>query len=144
MLAADELTLARVQGRQQCGPGWVSHILQRAVLDLWRDPAVDARLSHARETYARRREHLLGALRSHGIAARGSSGLNVWVEVADEAATVGALLQRGWVVAPGGAYRLAGSAPAVRVTTAALRERDAERFAADFGEIAAVGTRRTA
>ncbi|HEV2982187.1 MAG TPA: aminotransferase class I/II-fold pyridoxal phosphate-dependent enzyme [Solirubrobacteraceae bacterium] len=136
LLAADELTVARVQGRQQCGPGWVSHILQRVVLDLWRDPATAAALARARETYARRREHLLAALRRHGVAASGRSGFNVWVPVADEAATAGALLQRGWVVAPGGAYRLAGSAPAIRVTTAALRERDADRFAADFGQIA--------
>jgi DNA-binding transcriptional MocR family regulator len=145
LLAADGLTLARVQGRQQCGPGWVSHILQRVVLDLWQDHEVAARLERARETYARRREHLVAALGRRGIAASGRSGLNVWVPVADEAATVGALLALGWVVAPGGAYRLPGSAPAIRVTSAALREREAERFAADFGQIAVQGaTRRTA
>jgi len=145
LLAADELTLARVQGSQQCGPGWVSHILQRVVLDMWRDPAVRAVLARAQKTYAKRREHLLACLRRQAIGASGRSGLNVWIGVTDEAATVGALLQRGWVVAPGGAFRLAGAAPAIRVTTATLRAREAERFATDLAQIAAgAATRRTA
>jgi DNA-binding transcriptional MocR family regulator len=137
LLAADELTLARVQGRQRCGPGWVSHILQRVVLDLWSDPAVDAVLARARSAYARRRERLLACLERERIAASGRSGLNVWIEVADEAATVGALLARGWVVAPGGAYRLPGAAPAIRVTISTLREGEAARLAADLAALAA-------
>jgi DNA-binding transcriptional MocR family regulator len=137
VLAGDAQTLARVQGRQQCGPGWVSHILQRLVLGLWRDPAVLARVDHARTTYVSRRERFLRALGELGIDANGRSGLNVWVPVQDETGVVGALLQRGWVVAPGAAFRLAGSPAAIRVTTATLTEHEAPRLAADLADVIA-------
>jgi DNA-binding transcriptional MocR family regulator len=139
VLAGDELTVARVQGRQQCGPGWVSHILQRLVLGLWTDPDVVALIARAGATYAARREGFLRALARRGIRASGRSGLNVWVPVAEETAAVGALLQRGWVVAPGGAYRLEGSAPAIRVTIATLSGEEAERLAEDLREALLVG-----
>jgi DNA-binding transcriptional MocR family regulator len=132
VLAGDPQTLARVQGRQQCGPGWVSHILQRLVLGMWRDPAVLARVELASTTYAARREHFLRALEERGIPATGPSGLNVWVPVEDETGIVGALLQRGWVVAPGAPFRLAGSPAAIRVTIATLREHEAARLAGDL------------
>ena len=137
VLTGDPLTVARVEGRQRCGPGWVSHILQQLVLELWSDPAVIALVERAGATYARRRERFLGHLAAHGIGASGRSGLNVWVPVEDETATVGALLQRGWVVAPGAAYRLPGSAPAVRVTISMLSAPESQRLAADLGEILA-------
>jgi DNA-binding transcriptional MocR family regulator len=137
VLACDELTLARVQGRQQCGPGWVSHILQRLVLGLWSDAAVQKLIARAGATYAMRREHFLDCLRARGVQAVGASGLNVWVPVAEEAGAIGALLQRGWVLAPGAPYRLAGAAPAVRVTIATLTEREAARLAADLADVLA-------
>lgn len=137
VLAGDPRTVARVQGRQLCGPGWVSHLLQTVVLELWTDPEVVARTAQARTIYAERRERLLELLRRRGVAAHGASGLNVWIPVADEAGVLGALLQRGWVVAPGAPYRLALGPPAVRVTTATLSEPEAERFAADIHEILA-------
>ena len=135
VLAGDELTVARVQGRQQCGPGWVSHILQQLVLGLWNDPAVVALIGRAGATYAARRERFLRALARRGLRASGRSGLNVWIPVDDETATVGALLQRGWVVAPGAAYRLEGSAPAIRVTIASLSGEEAERLAEDLRDV---------
>ena len=137
LLAGDAQTVARVQGRQQCGPGWVSHILQTLVLGLWTDPAVQALVARASATYAERRERLLACLARAGVQAHGASGLNVWVPVQDEAGTVGALMQRGWVVAPGAPYRLAGRPPAIRVTTATLTEPEAGRLAADLAEVLA-------
>jgi DNA-binding transcriptional MocR family regulator len=137
LLAGDAQTIARVQGRQQCGPGWVSHILQTLVLGLWRDPAVAELIARASATYAQRRERLLAALTREGVQAHGASGLNVWVPVQDGAGTLGALLQRGWVVAPGAPYRLAGGSPAIRVTTATLTGREAGRLAGDLAEVLA-------
>ncbi len=136
-LAADPQTLARVQGRQQCGPGWVSHILQRLVLGLWRDPHVLELVERAGVTYTARRERLLGELAVRGVGATAASGLNVWVPVADETGVVGALAARGWVLAPGAAYRLGASPPAVRITIATLSEDESARLAGDLAEACA-------
>jgi DNA-binding transcriptional MocR family regulator len=137
VLAGDAQTIARVQGRQQCGPGWVSHILQTLVLALWSDPAVHELVARASATYAARRERLLACLAREGVRAHGSSGLNVWIPVHEEAAAVGALMQRGWVLAPGAPYCLVGAQPGVRVTTATLTEDEAARLAGDVAEILA-------
>jgi DNA-binding transcriptional MocR family regulator len=134
VLAGDAHTVARVQGAQQCGPGWVSHILQRLVWALWADPDVAAGCERARELYARRRGELVARLTRRGIEAHGRSGMNVWIPVSDEAAVVSALLQRGWAVAPGAPYRIA-AAPAIRVTAATLEPTDAGVLAADIAEV---------
>ena len=137
MLAGDAQTIARVEGRQQCGPGWVSHILQSLVLSLWSDPDVHALVARASATYAQRRERLLAGLEREGVAAHGASGLNVWIPVHEEAGAVAALLQRGWVLAPGAAYRLAGGPRGIRVTTATLTEAEAARLAGDVADVLA-------
>lgn len=137
VLAGDANTIARVQGRQQCGPGWVSHILQSLVLALFRQAHVHELVARACATYSERRRGLLAELARHGVAAHGASGLNVWIPVADEAAAVAALLQRGWALAPGAPYRLPGAAPAVRATTATLTAQEAHRLAADIAAVLA-------
>lgn len=134
ILAGDAGTIAHVQGRQQCGPGWVSHVLQSLVLGLYSDPEVQALVARAGATYAQRRKRLLAELDRHGVQARGASGLNVWIPVPEEAGTVGALMQRGWAVAPGEPYRLAGCAPAIRVTVATLTELEAAALAGDIAQ----------
>jgi DNA-binding transcriptional MocR family regulator len=137
VLAGDATTIARVQGRQQCGPGWVSHILQTLVLALWRDRAVHALVARASATYVERREHLLACLARQGVRAHGASGLNVWIPVHEETGAIGALMQRGWVLAPGAPYRLPGAGPGVRVTTTTLAHHEAERLAGDLAEVLA-------
>jgi DNA-binding transcriptional MocR family regulator len=135
VLAGDPHTIARVRGRQQCGPGWVSHILQTLVLGLWSDPDVSALVARAGATYSERREQLLASLAREGVDAHGVSGLNVWVPVHEEAGAVGALMQRGWVLAPGAPYRLPGAGAGVRVTTATLGEHEAARLARDLADV---------
>jgi DNA-binding transcriptional MocR family regulator len=135
VLSGDETTIAQVRGRALCGPGWVSHVLQRLVATLWGDERVREQVALAGAVYAERREGLLAALGARGLSGRGSSGLNVWVEVDDEAAAMAALLARGWVVAPGARYKLTAGPPAVRITSAALAPELAERLAEDLAEI---------
>ena len=129
-LASDPRTHARVEGRQTLGIRWVSHILQRLVAALWRDRTP----ARAGRVYTDRRTALLRALADRGIRAHGASGLNVWIPVSEESATVQALLQTGWAVKAGERYRIA-SAPAIRVTIATLEPRDAVRFADDLARV---------
>jgi DNA-binding transcriptional MocR family regulator len=130
-LAGDETTVARVEGRQAMGSGWVSHLLQETVVRLWKAPETTALLRRAARAYEERRRALLVAVRRHHLKATGHSGLNVWIAVPEEATVVAALLARGWAVRAGEPYRLQ-SPPAIRVTAAALLPAEAERFAEDL------------
>lgn len=130
LLASDARTHTRVEGRQSLGIRWVSHILQRTVVALWRDRAP----ARAGRVYAERREALIKALRARSIEAHGASGLNVWIPVAEETATVQSLMQAGWAVAAGERYRIA-SPPAIRVTVATLDLEDAEPFAEALADV---------
>ncbi|WP_250404274.1 aminotransferase class I/II-fold pyridoxal phosphate-dependent enzyme [Streptomyces cellostaticus] len=121
VFTGDAVTVDRVRGRQRLGPGWVSRLVQRAVVELWRGGAVDPGAVAA--SYGGRREALVEALAAHGVTAHGRSGMNVWVPVPDETGVVARLLQAGWAVAPGARFRL-GSPPGVRLTVSALAPRD--------------------
>jgi DNA-binding transcriptional MocR family regulator len=133
VLAGDATTIARVEGRQLLGTGWVSGLLQQVVAAHWSDPATRKRLERAEDTYTARRQALLEALAAHGIAAYGRSGLNVWVPVAEEAPVVATLLQHGWAVTATERWRLA-SPPAIRITSATLEPAESARLAADLGD----------
>lgn len=130
-LTGDPLTVDRVRGRQQLGPGWISHLLQDTVAELWASGAVDpARVAGA---YRERRDGLVRALRRRSVEARGRSGMNVWVPVADETGAVARLLQHGWAVAPGARFRLA-SPPGVRITVSTLTAEEIEPLAETVAE----------
>ena len=125
VLTGDETTVARVEGRMRLGTGWVSTILQRLVVELWRDPTVAGIVARAGAEYEARRDGLCAALRVRGLAAHGRTGINVWVPVADETAAVAGLRDAGYAVAPGALYRAAppggpDHSPAVRITISAL------------------------
>jgi DNA-binding transcriptional MocR family regulator len=142
VLAGDPVTVARVEGRQALGPGWVSTLLQETVAGLWQDPAVGRLLDRARATYARRRARLVGDLAAVGIAAAGRSGMAVWVPVADETGATSALLDCGWAVAPGERFRIA-SAPGIRIGIATLTVAESARLSADLAEFVRRRPRRT-
>lgn len=119
LVAGDPTTVSRVEGRLRLGHGWVSHLLQDTAAALLADPAAAAAVARAEQAYAKRRAALVAALRERGVSAYGRSGLNVWVPVRDETATVTALLAAGWAVSPGARFRLA-SPPGIRITVSEL------------------------
>ncbi|MEC4020588.1 GntR family transcriptional regulator, partial [Streptomyces sp. H27-D2] len=141
VLTGDAVTVDRVRGRQRLGPGWVSHLLQGAVLRLWESEAVDARAVAG--SYGARREALVRALRVRGVEAGGRSGMNVWVPVPDETGAIARLQQAGWAAAPGARFRMA-SPPGVRLTVSSLGVPDlgplADALAAAIGPAAGPST----
>ncbi|GGY96040.1 GntR family transcriptional regulator [Streptomyces nitrosporeus] len=132
-LACDRATLARHDGRMLLTSGWVSHILQATVADLFADPGAGRLVARAATEYTTRREALRTALERHGIASHGMSGLSVWVPVADESAVVNGLRTRGWWTAAGARFRIA-SPPGVRITVATLTPDEGRRLARDLAD----------
>lgn len=128
VMAGDSTTISRTEARQRLGAGWVSHILQRAVVRLWQDPAVSSLLERASAEYERGRNEVLRALKDRGLEGHARSGVNVWIPVPDEAAAVDRLLQVGLAVAPGERFRI-HAAPAIRVSVSGLGPGDAKRLA---------------
>lgn len=126
VLTGDPVTMDRVHGRQRLGPGWVSHLLQRAVVHLWANGAVDVTAVAA--AYGRRRDALIDALKQRGIEAYGRSGMNVWIPVPDETGAVARLLHAGWAVAPGARFRMSAP-PGIRITVSTLTSDDIEPLA---------------
>jgi len=131
VVAGDATTIARVEGRQSLGAGWVSHVLQEIVEVLWSDAATAKKLRTAAETYATRRTTLINALKERGLAAYGRSGLNVWIPVREEGSVITSLSAAGWAVRGGEHYRLK-SPPAIRVTIATLQPHEAVQLAQDI------------
>ncbi|MFD9012815.1 aminotransferase class I/II-fold pyridoxal phosphate-dependent enzyme [Streptomyces sp. NPDC059552] len=117
VLTGDAVTLDRLRGRQRLGPGWVSRLIQHAVVELWTSGAVDP--AAAARSYGQRRDALVGALRERGVPAYGRSGMNVWVPVVDETVVVARLLAAGWAVSPGAVYRVEAG-PGIRLTVSPL------------------------
>ncbi len=140
LMAGDAATIARVEVRRLLGPGWVSHILQRAVAQIWSDSATPSLLEQATETYRARRKALIDALARRSIPARGRTGLNVWIEVREESAVVAGLLARDWAVAAGEEFRMV-SPPAIRVTISTLKVDEAEAFAHDLESVSTLRAR---
>ncbi|KUM92452.1 GntR family transcriptional regulator [Streptomyces cellostaticus] len=134
-LTGDPVTIDRVRGRQRLGPGWVSLLLQRAVVRLWTEESVDGATVAA--AYRSRRDRLIDALAERGVVSHGRSGMNVWVPVRDETGTVAHLLHAGWAVAPGARYRLS-TPPGIRITVSTLSPQEtaplADAVAAAMGQ----------
>jgi DNA-binding transcriptional MocR family regulator len=140
VVAADSETISAVEGRQMLSLRWVSHLLQRVVVELWSDRATQKLLAKAAETYSSRRKALLEALSEHGIPASGRSGLNVWIPLQEETKTAQNLLSKGWLVEAGERFRLR-SGTGIRVTVASLPPQEARALAADLSSYLKQGVR---
>ena len=142
VMAGDPTTISRVEGRQAMGAGWVSHVLQRTVVELWSDPVTGKLLEEAAAEYGARRRELVDALAAVGFQAHARSGLNVWVPVPDEVAALRRLAEAGWSAAPGRRFRIT-SGPAVRISIGSMRPGEATEIAAALaaGSSAATLTR---
>lgn len=136
VLAGDPETISRVEGRMRLTSGWVSTILQRTLLEIFKtfDPVPVG------QAYDRRRAALVEALAVRGVQAHGRTGINVWVPVPDETRAVTHLRDSGFAVAPGHMFRQA-SPPGIRVTTATLQPSEVDGLADAIAE-AASGSRR--
>ncbi|HWE33877.1 MAG TPA: aminotransferase class I/II-fold pyridoxal phosphate-dependent enzyme [Solirubrobacteraceae bacterium] len=141
VMAGDETTIARVEGRQALGPRWSSHVLQAIVVELVLDPGFPALIARAREAYAARRRGMVEALAAQGIQAHGNSGLNVWVPVREEAATVRALQEAGWLVLAGERFRIA-TPPGIRITVTTLLPGEDQAIAAALAAVEHAGRPR--
>ena len=94
----------------------------------------DALIGRAREAYEARRRGMVEALAALGIEAHGNSGLNVWVPVREEAVTVRALQEAGWLVLAGERLRIA-TRPGIRITITTLRPGEDEAIAAAIAAV---------
>lgn len=121
LVAGDATTIGRVDTAISNGPGWVSHILQRATAHLFTDPVTTRVVEHACATYQDRRDRLVSELASHGIQSWGTSGLNVWIPSSNEQSDVEAARRAGFAIRGAELWRI-DSPPAVRVTVGALTD----------------------
>lgn len=139
LLAGDQRTVERVQGRLRLGPGWISHLLQDLAVALWRDEAATHMVHDAEVAYTRNRDLLRAALADRGVTSHGRSGLNVWIPVPDETVCITRLLSAGWAAAPGTRFRI-GSPPGMRITISGLSASDIDALADAIAEaVLAVG-----
>jgi DNA-binding transcriptional MocR family regulator len=126
-----------VTTRRLIGPGWSSRLLQAVLLAMLDDPATIATIERARATYAERRATLAAALARRAIATGGNDGINLWVPVADEQATLVGMAARGIGVAPGTPFQVRADADHIRITAGLVRggheavERLADQVAGD-------------
>jgi DNA-binding transcriptional MocR family regulator len=134
LMTGDRATVARVEGRQLLATGWISHVLQELVANLWSDDDVQAAIAETSNVYTARRRLMVSELAERDIKAYGVSGLNVWIPVAEEAPTVAGMLQRGWAITAGERWRLR-SGPAVRITISTLQQDEIAVVADDLAAV---------
>ena len=124
LVAGDETTIARVEGRQTLGPRWVSHVLQGIAVAMLSDPSFATTCERAAQAYAeRRRRCCCGHSRRRASCPRWLGNERVG-RARKEAPALRALLDAGYLALSGEGFRTA-SPPGVRITVSMLEESDA-------------------
>lgn len=126
----------QVVARRMLGPGWTSRMLQTILYDLLTDGVARAAVRTARATYAQRQQRLADALRAAGVALPPSDGINLWLPVTSERASMVRLAAEEIRVAAGAPFVLGTSAADpehVRVSVGAISENLPEIAAALAG-----------
>lgn len=134
--ASDPETADRLAMRLTPGTTWVSHLLQRLVLNLVTDAETMAAIARAGEHYAARNTAFAQRLTAHGVPAQAGDGLNLWVALPVPArVVVERLMRRGWLARSGDEFMLQDGPPShrLRLTVHDLDDADAEQLAADIG-----------
>lgn len=133
--ASDPETADRLAMRLTPGTVWVSHLLQRLVLALVRDPDVASAIEAAGAHYAARNGAFARRLTAHGIETEAGDGLNLWVTLPVTARAVSEqLMRRGWLARTGDEFALGDDLPSrrLRLTVHDLDDAEAEQLAADI------------
>lgn len=139
--ASDPETADRLALRLSPGTIWVSHLLQRLVLALVTDPAVQAGIVRAGAHYAARNAAFAARLAEAGLPTAPGDGLNLWVPLPVPAREVSEqLMRRGWLARSGDDFALADAAPSrrLRLTVHDLDDAGAARLARDLAASVAV------
>ncbi|OMC32570.1 transcriptional regulator PtsJ [Mycobacterium sp. GA-1841] len=141
VVATDVQTAHILGARLRAGKDWVSHLLQAVVARLMSDAEVIEGAKHARDVYAKRSAMLVKSLAEKGISVFGNpDGLNVWIDLPDAnsvSTVVARLAQAGWAVQSSQLFAVDPYRPrhGIRVTSATIDRRTAEKFATELAEI---------
>lgn len=135
--ASDPVTAQRLALRLSPGTMWVSHVMQRLAAGMLRDAGTQELIAAAGAHYAARNDHFVSMLEARGFLAQSAGGLNVWVDVRDDAVEVARrLAPRGWLVRSGAEFALEpGSSPGathLRLTVHDLDDADMGRLVDDL------------
>lgn len=106
--------------RRLLGPGWSSRILQAVLLGMLGDETTERQIAAARVEYDRRRRAVTDVLDARGVPYRGTEGINLWMQVADERSALLTLAARGIGAAPGEPFMPLPDHPHLRLTVGLL------------------------
>ncbi|MFJ6429264.1 aminotransferase class I/II-fold pyridoxal phosphate-dependent enzyme [Microbacterium maritypicum] len=135
--ASDRVTAQRLALRLSPGTMWVSHVMQRLAATMLRDDETRELVIEAGAHYAGRNRLFVSMLVEQGMHAQADSGLNVWVDVRDDATEISRrLASRGWLVRPGSEFALdPGSSQGsthLRLTVHTLDDAEMQRLVDDL------------